>query len=64
MGPPFVKGESAYFMAVNRNKKSVVSTCATCAPRRSRSYANADVVLDTRPGVMDRPASATRGCMR
>ncbi|KAF0240717.1 MAG: formyl-CoA [Planctomycetota bacterium] len=57
MGPPFVKGESAYFMAVNRNKKSVVLDLRDPAARAAfdRLAANADVVLDNfRPGVMDR----------
>ncbi|MBI2922352.1 MAG: CoA transferase [Planctomycetes bacterium] len=57
MGPPFVKGESAYFMAVNRGKKSVVLDLRDPKAREAfdRLAAEADVVLDNfRPGVMDR----------
>lgn len=58
MGPPFeVDGRSPYFMAVNRNKRSVV---LDLRKRRQREQFlslvdTADVVVDNfRPGVMDR----------
>jgi formyl-CoA transferase/CoA:oxalate CoA-transferase len=56
-GPPFVNGESAYFMAVNRNKKSVVLDLADPRGRDAfdRLARTADVVIDNfRPGVMER----------
>lgn len=57
MGPPFVHGESAYFMAVNRNKKSLAIDLSREAGRGAfeRLAAKADVVIDNfRPGVMER----------
>ena len=58
MGPPFLPdGESAYFLAVNRNKKSVAIDLATPAGRDVfRALAGAaDVVWENfRPGVMQR----------
>jgi crotonobetainyl-CoA:carnitine CoA-transferase CaiB-like acyl-CoA transferase len=58
MGPPFeADGSSAYFNAVNRNKKSVVLDLAADADRvRFRDLvATADVVIDNfRAGVMER----------
>src|SRR5207302_5062481 len=56
-GPPFVAGESSYFMSVNRNKRSVTldlkSSAGTEALRRlTRS---ADVLVENfRPGTMER----------
>ncbi|MBI2933577.1 MAG: CoA transferase [Planctomycetes bacterium] len=57
MGPPFVRGESAYFLAVNRNKKSVVIDLSKAEGRAlfDRLAANADVMIDNfRPGVLAR----------
>jgi crotonobetainyl-CoA:carnitine CoA-transferase CaiB-like acyl-CoA transferase len=57
MGPPFVNGESAYFLALNRNKKSVALDLRSDAGRAAflDLVARADVVLDNfRPGVMQR----------
>jgi len=56
-GPPFLEGESSYFMSVNRNKRSVTldlkSSAGTEALRRlTRS---ADVLVENfRPGTMER----------
>ncbi len=57
MGPPFLKGESAAFLAMNRNKRSVVlnfkSADGVAAMRRL--LAEADVVIENyRAGVMER----------
>lgn len=57
MGPPFVGGESAYFLAINRNKKSVTLDLKTPAGRDTfqRLVAVSDVVVDNfRPGVLER----------
>lgn len=56
-GPPFVDGESAYFMSVNRNKSSI--TLNLKAPRGGellwRLLRGADVLVENfRPGTMDR----------
>ena len=58
MGPPFeADGRSAYFMAVNRNKKSVVLDLRSDGDRERflRLVPTADAVVDNfRPGVMER----------
>jgi crotonobetainyl-CoA:carnitine CoA-transferase CaiB-like acyl-CoA transferase len=58
MGPPFLAGgESAYFLAVNRNKKSVALDLTKEAGREvfHDLVRRADVVLENfRPGVMER----------
>ena len=58
MGPPFLPdGESAYFLAINRNKKSVALDLTTAEGRDVflDLVAQADVVWENfRPGVMDR----------
>jgi len=56
-GPPFVAGESSYFMSVNRNKRSVVldlkSDPGLSALRKLT--VSADVLVENfRPGTMDR----------
>ncbi|HLJ60402.1 MAG TPA: CaiB/BaiF CoA-transferase family protein [bacterium] len=56
-GPPFVNGESAYFLSINRNKASV--TLNLKAPRGRellwRLLRRADVLVENfRPGAMDR----------
>ncbi|WP_231687896.1 CoA transferase [Bacillus sp. FJAT-27251] len=56
-GPPFVEGESAYFLSVNRNKKSVVLNLKTDSDREIflRLIEAADVVVENfRPGTLDR----------
>src|SRR3954453_19327387 len=56
-GPPFVAGESSYFMSVNRNKRSVVldlkSASGIDALKRLRVSAGV-LVENFRPGTMDR----------
>ena len=57
MGPPFINGESAAFLAMNRNKRSVVinlkSDDGVAATKRLLS--NADVFIENyRAGAMDR----------
>jgi CoA:oxalate CoA-transferase len=58
MGPPFLPGgESAYFLAINRNKKSLVLDLAKPAGRNVflDLVTQADVVWENfRPGVMER----------
>jgi len=56
-GPPFVNGESSYFMSVNRNKRSV--TLDLKSPRAldalRRLTQSADVLVENfRPGTMQR----------
>jgi len=56
-GPPFVAGESSYFMSVNRNKRSVTLDLKSAAGLEAlrRLVASADVVVENfRPGTMDR----------
>jgi crotonobetainyl-CoA:carnitine CoA-transferase CaiB-like acyl-CoA transferase len=56
-GPPFVGGESAYFLCVNRNKKSVTVNMATDEGREIiRSLATqSDVLVENfRPGTMEK----------
>jgi len=56
-GPPFVDGESAYFLAVNRNKKSLTLDLKTNEARAIvLSLADgSDVVIENfRPGTMER----------
>ncbi|HKS88025.1 MAG TPA: CoA transferase, partial [Stellaceae bacterium] len=55
--PPFVAGESHYFLGVNRNKKSLVIDLqkAAGADLLRRLVASADILVENyRPGVMDR----------
>ena len=57
-GPPFdARGESAYFLSINRNKKSVAADLAREPDRElvARLAAEADVVMDNfRPGSLER----------
>jgi crotonobetainyl-CoA:carnitine CoA-transferase CaiB-like acyl-CoA transferase len=56
-GPPFVAGESSYFMSVNRNKRSVVLDLKSASgiAALKRLTASADVLVENfRPGTMDR----------
>jgi formyl-CoA transferase/CoA:oxalate CoA-transferase len=57
MGPPFINGESAYFISVNRNKKSL--TLDLTSPRGREVFhrlaRSADAVLDNfRPGILEK----------
>lgn len=57
MGPPFVQGHSAYFFAINRNKKSVALNLRETRARDAfdRLARQSDVMLDNfRPGVLER----------
>lgn len=56
-GPPFVNGESAYFLSVNRNKRSCTIDLKSPAGRDIvlALAAVADVVIDNfRPGTLDK----------
>src|SRR5438067_13488477 len=56
-GPPFVNGESSYFMSVNRNKRSVVLDLKSDfgIDALKRLVRTADVLVENfRPGTMDR----------
>ena len=56
-GPPFVNGESAYFLSINRNKESVTIDLKHPAARRplDELLGKADVVVENfRPGTMER----------
>ncbi len=52
-GPPFVSGESAYFLAANRNKRSIVLNYddAHDAEILQRLIASADVFLSNQPSL-------------
>ena len=55
-GPPFYHGESAFFLAANRNKRSLALDVKTTEGQAlfRRLAATADVVIENfRPGVMD-----------
>jgi formyl-CoA transferase len=56
-GPPFLGGESAYFLSVNRNKRSCAVDLKSPAGKEivTRLAAVADVVVENfRPGTLDR----------
>ncbi|HLN13497.1 MAG TPA: CoA transferase [bacterium] len=56
-GPPFIRGESAYFMSINRNKSSVTLNLRDARARDVlwRLLGRADVLVENfRPGAMDR----------
>jgi len=52
-GPPFVGGESAYFLAANRNKRSIALNYddPRCAEILLRLIASADVFLSNQPSL-------------
>jgi formyl-CoA transferase len=56
-GPPFIKGESSYFLSVNRNKRSVVldlKNPAAVAVAKALAMASDVVVENFKPGTMAR----------
>jgi crotonobetainyl-CoA:carnitine CoA-transferase CaiB-like acyl-CoA transferase len=56
-GPPFVKGESAYFMSINRNKKSLTLDMKNAKSKEilERMVKQSDVIVENfRPGAADR----------
>lgn len=56
-GPPFLKGESAYFMSVNRNKKSMTLNLKSKKSTEiiHRLIKESDVLVENfRPGAMER----------
>ena len=56
-GPPFIAGESAYFLSVNRNKESVTLNLKSSEARGllERLIAKADVLVENfRPGTLAR----------
>lgn len=56
-GPPFVAGESSYFMSVNRNKRSVTLDLKSAdgLDALKRLVCSADVLVENfRPGTMER----------
>lgn len=56
-GPPFVKGESAYFLSINRNKESLALDLkqAAARPILDAILARADILVENfRPGTMER----------
>jgi len=56
-GPPFVKGESAYFLSINRNKESLTLDLKHPGARGvlDNLLARADVLVENfRPGTMER----------
>ncbi|MCY0878328.1 MAG: CoA transferase [Firmicutes bacterium] len=56
-GPPFIHGESAYYLSINRNKRSIVLDFRQESDREAfrRMVPQADVVVENyRPGTLDR----------
>src|SRR5882672_5116032 len=55
-GPPFIEGESAYFLSINRNKESVTLNFKTPEGRQLLEdlIAKADILVENfRPGTLD-----------
>src|SRR4029078_5532277 len=56
-GPPFINGESAYFLSINRNKESLTLYLKQpgARPILESLLGQADVLVENfRPGTMDR----------
>src|SRR3954451_15594535 len=56
-GPPFVEGESSYFMSVNRNKRSITLDLKSAEGLDAlrRLIQRSDVLVENfRPGTMER----------
>lgn len=64
-GPPFLEGESTYFMSVNRNKESMTLNLKSERARDIiwRLIERADVLVENfRPGVMERLGFSYEAC--
>lgn len=62
-GPPFVNGESAYFLSVNRNKKSITVNMKSPKGREIiyRLAKEADVMIENfLPGTVQAPGCGLR----
>src|SRR3954453_5660190 len=56
-GPPFVEGESTYYLSANRNKESVTADLKSAEGKEflTRLVRRADILVENfRPGVLDR----------
>ena len=56
-GPPFVEGESAYFLSINRNKKSLTLNLRSDKGKEvlTKLIERSDVIMENfRPGTLDR----------
>jgi crotonobetainyl-CoA:carnitine CoA-transferase CaiB-like acyl-CoA transferase len=61
-GPPFVEGESTYFLSANRNKESVTADLKSAEGKEflTKLVRKADVLIENfRPGVLDRLGFST-----
>ena len=61
-GPPFVEGESTYFLSANRNKESVTADLKSDDGKEflTKLVRKADVLIENfRPGVLDRLGFST-----
>src|SRR5437899_2166274 len=63
-GPPFINGESSYFLSVNRNKRSVILDLKkkeSLAIGESLAMASDIVVENFKPGTMERLGLGAKG---
>jgi crotonobetainyl-CoA:carnitine CoA-transferase CaiB-like acyl-CoA transferase len=64
-GPPFLDGQSTYFMSINRNKRSIALDLKHPDTKAiiNRLLASADIVLENfRPGTMDKLGYGKKEC--
>ena len=64
-GPPFLDGQSTYFMSINRNKRSIALDLKHPDSKSiiNRLLASADIVLENfRPGTMDKLGYGKNEC--